>query len=70
MQVDQPQIDRTVLDVVDLGDQERGDLDYWLARSPRERLEAVEQIRQVLYGYDPSSARLQRVLEVAQRAPR
>jgi hypothetical protein len=29
-------------------------------------LEAVELMRQIIYGYDPSTTRLQRVLEIAQ----
>jgi hypothetical protein len=40
---------------------------YWLAKSPEERLAAVELMRQIVYGYDPSATRLQRVLEIAQR---
>ena len=40
-------LDRNAFDVVTLSDQEKGDLEYWLARSPQERWEAVEQIRQV-----------------------
>lgn len=46
------------------------DREYWLSRTPQERLEAVEIMRQIVYGYDPSTARLQRVLELAQRPPR
>lgn len=41
---------------------------YWLSRTPYERLEAVELMRQIIYGYDPSAIRLQRVLEVTQRS--
>lgn len=40
---------------------------YWLSKTPAERLAAVEQTRQILYGYDPASTRLQRVFEVTQR---
>jgi hypothetical protein len=43
------------------------DKEYWLSKSPQERLEAVELMRQIIYGYDPFTTRLQRVLEVAQR---
>ncbi len=39
---------------------------YWHATSPYERLLAVETLRQLNYGYRQSTARLQRVLEVAQ----
>jgi hypothetical protein len=41
---------------------------YWLSRTPYERLEAVELMRQIIYGYDSSAIRLQRVLEVTQRS--
>jgi hypothetical protein len=41
---------------------------YWLSRTPHERLEAVELMRQIIYGYDSSAIRLQRVLEVTQRS--
>lgn len=40
---------------------------YWLSKSPYERLQAVELMRQIVYGYNPSTSRLQRVLEIAQR---
>jgi hypothetical protein len=43
---------------------------YWLSKTPGERLAAVELMRQIIYGYDPSTLRLQRVFEVAQRSPR
>jgi hypothetical protein len=41
---------------------------YWLSKTAYERLEAVELMRQIIYGYDPSATRLQRVFEVAQRS--
>jgi hypothetical protein len=39
---------------------------YWLSKTPSERLQAAELMRQIVYGYDPSTTRLQRVLEIAQ----
>jgi hypothetical protein len=39
---------------------------YWLAKSPTERLAALELTRQIIYGYDPSTARLQRFFEVTE----
>ncbi|MFA5555064.1 MAG: hypothetical protein WDA68_11005 [Phycisphaerae bacterium] len=42
------------------------DKEYWLSKTPDERLEAVEIMRQIIYG-DEASQRLQRVLEIAQR---
>jgi hypothetical protein len=44
------------------------DKEYWLAQSPYERLRAVETLRKVNYGVRQSTARLQRVLEIAQRS--
>ncbi len=40
---------------------------FWLSKTPAERLLALEYMRQVAYGYDPATTRLQRVLEVAER---
>jgi hypothetical protein len=40
---------------------------YWLSKTPQERLQALELMRQIVYGYDPVTTRLQRVFEVAQR---
>ena len=40
---------------------------YWHSKTPVERLEAAELIRQVLYGYDSTTARLQRPLAVSRR---
>jgi len=57
-------IDRTAFEVVAL-DAQDDDLAYWLARSVDDRLEAIEVQRQVIYGYDPATDRLRRVLEVA-----
>jgi acyl-CoA reductase-like NAD-dependent aldehyde dehydrogenase len=36
---------------------------YWHSRTPQERLRALELMRQEAYGYDPATARLQRVIE-------
>lgn len=40
---------------------------YWRERTPEERLEYMEFLRQVNYDYDPASDRIQRVLEIAKR---
>jgi hypothetical protein len=42
---------------------------YWLLQTPYQRLKAVETLRQINYGYHKSSARLQRILEIAEHAP-
>ena len=41
---------------------------YWLSKTPYERLETVELMRQIIYGYDPSATRLQGVFEVTRMA--
>lgn len=56
-------LDRTEFSVCDLAD-EGSDLQYWLSRPPAERLAAVEFLRQMMYGYDPLTERMERVLEV------
>jgi len=38
--------------------------DYWKTRTPLERLEALEQLRQIIFGYDPTTSRLQRTLTI------
>ncbi len=64
--VDTLKLDRTILTVGSLLDDSDEKL-YWWSKTPYERLEAVEQMRQIIYGYSPSSSRLQRVLEIAER---
>ena len=55
---------RRALSVVRLDEQDNAEKKYWRGKSPHERLQAVEETRQMIYGYDPASTRLQRVLEV------
>ena len=40
---------------------------YWHAKSPGERLQAVEILRRLNYGHGQSTTRFQRVLAVTQR---
>ncbi len=58
-------MDKTAFRVDSLFD-ESDEKAYWLAKTPHERLEAVELMRQVVYGYNPASARLQRFFEVVE----
>lgn len=60
-------LDRSSLTVASLHE-DPGDKQYWLSKTPRERLEAMELMRQILYGYDPAAARLQRIFTVAELA--
>jgi hypothetical protein len=63
--VDSARLDRSAFQVGSLKD-EREELEYWRAKSPEERMEALELMRQIIYGYDPATTRLQRVFEVVE----
>jgi hypothetical protein len=56
-------MDKTAFSVASLFD-ESDEKAWWLSKSPYERLQAVELMRQVLYGYKPTAARLQRFLKL------
>ncbi|MDE0019114.1 MAG: hypothetical protein OXU51_23235 [Candidatus Poribacteria bacterium] len=45
---------------------DEADKAYWHSKSPQERMAALELMRQINYGYDPTTERIQRVLEVAE----
>ncbi len=55
----------STLSIANLNDEDKEDRAYWLLKSPKERLIALEYLRQVMYGYDPNTSRLQRVFEIA-----
>lgn len=55
---------RTEIETVGLSARSN-DRQYWMSKTPEERFEALELLRQIAYGYDPATARLQRVFEVA-----
>ena len=48
---------------------DEADKTYWHSKTPQERLEALELMRQINYGYNPTTERLQRVLEVDEFIP-
>jgi hypothetical protein len=58
-------VEKTAFSVASLFD-ESDEKAFWLSKTPYERLQAVELMRQVIYGYEPASARLQRLFEVAE----
>ncbi|GMU22750.1 MAG: hypothetical protein AMXMBFR13_28340 [Phycisphaerae bacterium] len=64
--LDEFRLDRSHFSVGSL-DEPSDEKAFWLSKTPEERLRALEYLRQVAYGYDPATARLQRVLEIAQR---
>jgi hypothetical protein len=60
---------RGTFSIVTLDDEDIEDKTYWHSKSPKERLVALEYLRQVMYGYDPNTTRLQRVFEIATFPP-
>ncbi|OPZ23870.1 MAG: hypothetical protein BWZ02_03057 [Lentisphaerae bacterium ADurb.BinA184] len=64
-----PRVDRSKVVVGSVWDDsdEKG---FWLTKTPDERLEAMELLREIAYGHDSTTARLQRVLETAEFPPR
>jgi hypothetical protein len=66
--IDTVRMDKTAFSVGRLGD-EGDEKAYWQSKTPEERLAAVELMRQIAYGYDPSTTRLQRILSVTRREP-
>jgi hypothetical protein len=63
--VETAKVDRSVYEIGFLED-DTNEREYWRTRTPAERMEALELTRQIVYGYDPATTRLQRVLEIAE----
>ncbi len=62
-----PRIDRTAFSVVSSFEEaDKQDKEYWLSKTPYERLQHMELLRRINYG-PKATARLQRVLEIAER---
>jgi hypothetical protein len=60
-----PSVDRNAFKLGSLDDPEDS-VQYWRTRTVEERFAAIETLRQIMYGYDPATERLQRVLEFAE----
>ncbi|HEY4755408.1 MAG TPA: hypothetical protein VIH28_05050 [Ignavibacteriaceae bacterium] len=58
-------IDRKAISFSTLANDEN-DLSYWLSKTAVKRLQAVELLRILMFGYDPATERLQRVFETAE----
>ena len=63
--LDNIRIDRTAFSVSSLYD-ESEEKQYWWSKTPLERIYAVEMMRQMHYGYNSSTTRLQRFFEIAE----
>jgi hypothetical protein len=62
-----PRLDKTAFSVVSSFEEaDKQDKEYWLSRTPLERLQYMELLRRINYGSDVTT-RLQRVLEIAER---
>jgi hypothetical protein len=60
-------LDKTVVSKASLSDP-TNDKEYWLTKTPHERLQVVEYLRRLNYGEAQCTARLQGVLGIAQRS--
>jgi hypothetical protein len=60
-----PNLDKTVISFGTLAKPPDDDA-YWQTKSVAERLQAMEYLRKLNYGHDRTSARLARVLEIAE----
>ena len=63
-------MDKTVFSVIALKNSGSDDKEFWRTQSTTARLHALEFMRQVMYGYNPITDRVERVLEVIKRSPR
>ena len=63
--VDKARLDRSAFQIASLDD-DADEREFWRAKSPEERMEALELLRQIIYGYDPATTRLQRVFEIVE----
>ena len=64
--VQSAKMDKTAFSVMSLAEAAEEDRTYWQSKTPEERLAALELMRQIHYGYDPTTERLQRVLEIVE----
>lgn len=63
--VEAVRLDRAAFVITSLDD-DSYEPEYWRSKTPAQRMEALELTRQIIYGYDPVTTRLQRVFEVAE----
>jgi hypothetical protein len=49
-----PKLDKKTITISSLHE-ESDEVAYWHSKTPQERMEAIEVMRQIIYGYDPAS---------------
>jgi hypothetical protein len=59
-----PGLNKNIVNITSLDDIEE-EKNYWLSKSPLERIEAIEINRRMIYGRDRVTSRLQRFFEIA-----
>ena len=57
-------MDKKVFKITSINDNDGRN--YWKHKPYLERLAALEQLRQIIFGYDPTTTRLQRTLTIAE----
>ncbi|MBW1814189.1 MAG: hypothetical protein JRJ39_11135 [Deltaproteobacteria bacterium] len=60
-----PGLDKKIVKVTSLNDIEE-EKEYWISKTPVERIEAVEINRRMVYGEDRVTSRLQRIFETSE----
>ena len=60
-------MDKTAFSVTSLDSNGKEDTYFWLSKPPVERFIALELLRQRLFNYDTTTARLQKVFEIARQ---
>ena len=61
-------INKKIITIASSDDLDSLDIKFWKSKTPSERLEAIEIMRQINFNYDPTTERLQRFFTIAQRA--
>ena len=64
--VQSARMDKTAFSAMSFAEAAEADRTYWWSKTPEERLAALELLRQIHYGYDPATERLQRVLTIVE----
>jgi hypothetical protein len=60
-------IDRSAFSVVSSEEAQKQEIAFWRSKSPLERLEALESLRQTTYGYDPKAHHMDKVIEIIKK---
>jgi len=63
-----PKLDKTAFSVVSSFEEaDEQDREYWLSKTPDERLQQMELLRRINYGEAATTARMQKVIEIVER---